>query len=243
MLGTATVMIGTQAQLFDLNPAEHSIGLVKNVSFNADPAYTDLTQGVKNTLVYSVLTQNEVRASMEVYEFTAQNIAYGLGLSGSFAANTVTSTVDAEVTSGSDFDVASGDGTNFAVDDIIMIKNDTEDDFIVRKITAISTDTITVNAAFAQTVKAGATVNVVSQLGAGAKTEQPFYSAKIAGKAANGEPIVLLIPKLRITQGFNIAFSSDDYGNMPFEFSVYDQVSTDPHYAYFDGDTAHILTK
>jgi len=240
MLGTATVMIGPQADLFDLGPDE-SIGLVKNFSLSSDPSYTDLTQGVKNTLVYSVLTQNTVRASMETYEFTSQNIAYGLGLAGTYTKNTVESTVASEVTSGSDFDVAAADGANFAVDDVVMILNDSEDDFVIRKITAIATDTITVNVAFGQTIAAGAKVIKVSELGVGSKTEQPFYSAKIAGKLANGEPIVMLLPKVRIVQGFNVSFSSDDYGNMPFEFSIYDLVSTDPNYAYFGGDSAKII--
>jgi hypothetical protein len=178
---------------------------------------------------------------MEVYEYTAQNVAYGLGLAGTFPKQTISSTVDSEVSSGSDIDVAAGDGTDFAVDDFIMIKNDSEDDFIIRQITAIATDTLTVNAAFADTVVAGATVLKVNSIGAGSKTEQPFYSAKIAGKLANGEPIVMLIPKLRIVQGFNLAFSSDDYANMPFEFTVYDLVDDDPHFAFFGGDTARIM--
>lgn len=241
MLGTATVMIGTQADLFDLNPTEHSIGLVKNFSLSSDPSYTELSQGVKNTLVYSVLTQNSVRASMETYEYTAQNIAYGLGLSGTYTKNTVASTVDTQVTTGSDVDVATGDGSNFAVGDVVMIKVDSEDDFVIRKVTAISTDTLTVNAAFSQTIPAGSVVEVVNVMGAGSKTEQPFYSAKVAGKLANDEPVVILIPKLRIVQGFNLSFSSDDYANMPFEFTLYDQVSTDTHYSYFNGDLAHII--
>ena len=32
MLGAATVMIGAMADLYDLNPTDHSIGLVKNFS-------------------------------------------------------------------------------------------------------------------------------------------------------------------------------------------------------------------
>ena len=241
MLGTATVMIGPEADLFDLNPTEHSIGLVKNFSVTSDPTYTDLSQGVKNTLVYSVMTNNAIRASMETYEYTAQNIAYGLGLAGTFVKNIVTTTVAASVSTGLVLQVATGDGSDYSTGDVIMILNDTEDDFIVRKVVSVATDTLTLNVAFAQTVALGATVKLVSTIGAGSKTEQPFYSAKIAGKLANGEAIVMLIPKLRVVQGFNLAFSSDDFANMPFEFTVYDLVNTDTHYSYFGGDTMHIV--
>ena len=239
LLGTATVMLGAEADLFDLN-STNSIGLVKNFTISTDPAYTELTQGVKNTLVASVLTQNTVRASMEAYEFTAQNIAYALGLSGTFTKKTVTSTLaNAIADDDTDFDVAASDGANFAVDDYVMIKADTEDNFVIRKIVSILTDAITVNAPFGQVIASGSEVLVVNKTDGGSKEDQPYYSAKIAGKLANGEPMVLLLPKVRITQGFNLAFTSDDYSNMPFEFTVYDPVSTDTHYAYFGGASFH----
>lgn len=240
MLGTATVMIGAEADLFDLNPT-NSIGLVKNFTITSDPAYTELSQGVKNTLVHSVLTQNTVRASMEAYEYTAQNIAYALGLNGTFTKETVTSLVATEIADDdTDFDVTASDGANFAEDDYIMIHADTEDNFVIRKITDVTTDTITVNAAFGQVIPAGSKVSVVNKIDGGSKEDQPYYSAKIAGKLANGEPVVILIPKVRIVQGFSLAFTADDYSNMPFEFTVYDPVSTDTHYSYFNGSSFHI---
>ena len=67
MLGTATVMLGAQADLFDLNPTEHSIGLVKNFNLQVDQTYTELTQGVQNQIVFSVRTGNKVMNTMEAY--------------------------------------------------------------------------------------------------------------------------------------------------------------------------------
>lgn len=51
VLGTATVMIGPRADVFELTPEEHSIGLVKNFTLSGDPSYLDLTHGVRNTIV------------------------------------------------------------------------------------------------------------------------------------------------------------------------------------------------
>ena len=64
MLGDATVMIGAMADLLTLNTVEHSIGLVKEFMVKSEPGYTELTQGVKNTVVASVMTSNKVSATM-----------------------------------------------------------------------------------------------------------------------------------------------------------------------------------
>ena len=65
-LGAATVMIGPKDQVLDFTPEKNSIGLVKNFTFSANDTYLDLTQGVRNTVVYSVKTGSEITASMEV---------------------------------------------------------------------------------------------------------------------------------------------------------------------------------
>lgn len=245
MLGTATVMIGAQDDLFDLTPADHSIGLVKNFTLSGEPSYTELTQGVKNTIVYSTLTQNPVRASMEAYEYTAQNIAYGLGLSADKAPISVSSTVDGEVAAASpaatSFDVQTGDGSNFAQGDYIMIKLDTDDNFLIRKVSSISTDTITVDQGFNVTIPDTAAVIKVHSLGAGNKDDQPFYADKVTGKLADGTAVAMLLPKIRVTNGFSMQFSSEDYANMPLELTIYDLVNTDTFYSWFNGDAARLF--
>lgn len=81
-IGVATVMLGDMAQVEDLTPKEHSIGLVKNFTTSATDSYVDLTQGIQNDVVWSEKTGSETTATMEVYEYTAKNISYALGLDG-----------------------------------------------------------------------------------------------------------------------------------------------------------------
>lgn len=248
MLGTASVLIGPQADLFNLIPADHSIGLVKNFNISAEPSYIELTQGVKNTIVMSVLNSNPVRASMEAYEYTAQNLAYGLGLDGSTqVTQTDASTIGTQVV-GDDMVVAIPvvSGTPFAQNDYIMIAYGTDDDkVLIRKIASISMNTLTVDKAIPTgvTLAVGKAVKVVSTVDIGAKTEQPFLSAQIVGAFADGKEVTILIPKLRIVKGFSMGFQSDNYGNLPFEFTVYDLVAADPHYADFGGAQARIFTR
>lgn len=246
MLGTATVMIGAQSELYDLNPTDHSIGLVKNFTITSEPAYTELTQGVKNTIVHSVLTQNPVRCTMEAYEFTAQNIAYALGLSNaaSIAANTVETAVNGAIDGGSPSStiVTVDDATGIVANDYIMIKIDDEDNFIIRQVESVSSNDLTLTDEVPD-IPDNAEVIKVSELGVGNKEDQPYYAAKVAGKLANSREIVMLIPKIRIIRGFNIAFTSDDYANMPLEFTVYDLVSTDTFFSNFGGDQAQVFLK
>lgn len=241
MLGTATVMIGPQSDLFQLAPDTHSIGLVKNFTMKAEPSYTDLTQGVKNQIVYSVMTGNNVRASMEVYEYTSKNVAYALGLNGStLAAQTTATTLSAAYTSGTTITVTSA--TGLLVGDYIQVQEGTDDKTFFRKITAIASNVLTLNAAIPVAIANGSAVRKVNAIDIGSKTDQPFLSAKIVGSLADGTEIAIMIPKIRITNGFTLGFVTDNFGNLPFEFTVYDLVSTDPNYNEFSGAQAKLFT-
>ncbi len=77
MLSTAEVRIGDVGGLQTLN-GDNSIGLVKNVTISGEMETTDLTQGVKNRAVYSIITSATLSIATEVYEYTARNLAYGL---------------------------------------------------------------------------------------------------------------------------------------------------------------------
>ena len=244
MLTTATVMIGAPEDLHDLNPVDNSIGLVKNFACTSEPAYTELTQGVKNTIVFSVLTSNPVRASMEVFEYSAKNLNFALGLDGTSVtpATTETTTTGSVAASPASKVLPVTSATGITTGKTLLIDKNGDDDFVIRKVVSVASLNVTVDE-FLPALASGVKVYVVNVVDVGSKTEQPFFSAKVAGKLANGKHVVLLFPKIRITKGFNMAFSSDNYGNLPFEFAIYDLVATDPAYAYFGGANAKIMVR
>ena len=243
MLGTATVMIGDMADLYDLNPTDHSIGLVKNFTMTSEPAYTELTQGVKNTIVASVMTANPVRCTMEAYEYTAKNLSYGLGIEGAadVVAQTVETTLSALIAAAATTLTVTS-ATGITVGSYIMILVDGEDNFVVRKVTNVASNVLTVSQPL-PAIATGKVVRKVNMIEVGSKDDQPYYSAKIAGKLASGEELVILIPKIRIVRGFSLAFKSDDFGNMPLEFTVYDPVNADTFYNEFGGASAQIMKR
>lgn len=244
MLSTATVMLGPVASLFDLDPSTHSVGLVKNFQLRTEPSFTDLTQGVKNSLVYSVMTGNPTRLSCEVYEYTAKNIAYGLGLNGaSFDPNTVATTLSGAVNGGSSAtaSVPVTSATGLSIGDYIMIEYGQDDQLLIRKISNIETNTLTVNDDIGIDLPSGAVVKKVHALSIGAKDNNNFFGAKVAGKLADGTPIVALFPKVKVTGGFTMQFQTNDYGNLPFEMTCYDLVATDPFYSEFLSQQAKLF--
>lgn len=82
-ISDATVMIGPAGKGFTLTPEEHSIGLVKDVTVTNTKERVELGQGLTNDIVDSQIIGNTTSVTMSVYEYTAKNIAYAAGVSGS----------------------------------------------------------------------------------------------------------------------------------------------------------------
>lgn len=368
-LGAATVMIGPRDQVLDFTPEKNSIGLVKNFSFTSNDQYLDLTQGVRNSVVYSVKTGSEITASMEVYEYTSKNLAYALGLEGYELTEGATMSLleavgpDDNVTQ---ISVKASEGAtadDIVVGDYVIIqanKSLVEDRVFIGKVSAVtynsatspevaasgsigdliraingvraglltttggklvvnagSTETISMSAAFATafgftgttsgsmvtmesagpvtgtvgisrnqalstvglnvnntsiaididgtevaavTIKTtpsstteanflvtfdraipqgfsfavGDRVHKANLIPVGTFDAQPMLAAKIIGiLPEQKQPVTIIIPKMRITNGFNLSFQTDQYGNMPYEFTPYEQVPGDPLYEEF----------
>lgn len=249
MLGAATIMIGPQADLFNLTRTNHSLGLVKNFQLQTNPTFAELTQGVKNTLVYSVLNGHTATGSAEVYEYSPKNIAYMAQLNGT-SVTPVTAqqtTLSAAVTGSSGspattFSVTSA--TGFAQNDWIIIEDPAfPDDAIVRQIGSIATNVITPTQNIQRNLSNASVVKKMNFTGIASKADVPFYSAMVVGRLADGSDLALALPKIRITGGLNVQFQTNDYGNMPLEFSIYDLVPSDPNYSVFGSTPAAILSE
>lgn len=251
LVGTATIMLGAQADLRDFRPESHSIGLVKNVKLMAEASYIELTQGLRNSVVHSIKTGEPVRASSEVYEFNASNWAYALGFNG-YSVNqteletTVTAAVASSPSGTATFTVT--DTAGYVIGDYVMIQVGYDDTVIPRKlITGTTGSTMVFDAPIKNVdIPVGAKIRRCLVVPVGRKSEQPFLAAKIVGTVADGREIAIEIPKLRITKGFDLTFQTSDYANMGFEYTVYDQVPSDPQYLRFknefDGASAAVYT-
>jgi hypothetical protein len=250
-IGVSTLMIGPMDKVLELTPEEHSIGLIKNLSTSAETSEVTLTQGIRNVLVDSQVTGSTVQITTEVYEYTAKNIALAAQLAGeefSLKGNyklktaitggvSATSVVLKGVPSSAQADLAAGDTialqcTSTKDYDKIWLGKVAE----TPTWTADSQDenvgdlSITLTAAIPAgwDFAADDSVFYVNLIPVGSDEPQPYYAVKIVGILPNGnEPFTIVCPKAKITAGFNISFTTDNYGNMPFQITPYDLTKED----------------
>lgn len=250
-IGVSTVMIGPMKDVKNLTPEEHSIGLIKNFSLTSEVNEVTLTQGLRNTQVDSQVTGVTTRLSMEVYEYTAKNLAYAAQLSGenftlagNYALKTAitggdsaTSVVLKNVPSASQSDLAAGDTIALQVtgekdyDKVYLAtvasaswESDSQEDDSIGTLTITLTSAIPSGWNFAVDDR----VFFVNMIPVGSDEPQPYYGVKIVGILPNGnEPVTIICPKAKVSAGFNIGFTTDNYGNMPFEFTPYDLTKQD----------------
>ena len=250
-IGVSTLMIGPMDKVLELTPEEHSIGLIKNLSTSAETSEVTLTQGIRNVLVDSQVTGSTVQITTEVYEYTAKNIALAAQLAGeefSLKGNyklktaitggaSATSVVLKGVPSSAQADLAAGDTialqcTSTKDYDKIWLGKVAE----TPTWTADSQDEnvgdllITLTAAIPAgwDFAADDSVFYVNLIPVGSDEPQPYYAVKIVGILPNGnEPFTIVCPKAKITAGFNISFTTDNYGNMPFQITPYDLTKED----------------
>lgn len=255
-LSTATVMIGPQASLFDMNVASNSLGLTKNFTVTGEPTYVNLTQGAKGSIISSALTANTVKITGEVYEYTPQNLAYSLGLDGSTYVTDPTSyALGAPITGSTTVPVETATFTNatdvsasMPMGTWIMFQEGTSDGVKVAQLSAATTVS-GVSPNFVHTltftgmgIKLGtnftvaARIFVVNEVMIGSKSEQPFLAAVVVPVLpGTSNPMPMYFPKVRITKGFHVICAADNFGNMPFELTPYDVLPSDPFYAMFSG--------
>lgn len=240
LLGNATLMMapfGTDP--FTLTPADHSVGMVKNVTLSEEADSIELRHGIMQHLVDSRKSNVRTTISAEVYEFNAQNMFYSLSLNRTAVdvkrGKLKTSVAGASATIVINTDPIPGDTSTgiTAVGDIpigatVLIQRAGEEDYViplrVTATTTVSTDDYTVTAAVPVGVSfaAGDKVWIVNEIPGATTAEQDFFTLKIAGTLSNNNrPVVIIIPKVKVRRGFNLTFDETSYGNMPFEFDPY----------------------
>lgn len=247
LLGNATLMMTPFGNdPFALTPANDSIGMVKNIAMNVESDTIELRNGIQQVLVDSQKSNVRTTISAEVYEFSAKNLLLGLSfnrsvtppkrgkLKAAITGPTATIVVNTNPLPGDPSSGISAVGDIPMGSTVIIQRANGEDDYVIPlRVTAATTTsasdyTVTVAVPTGMTFAAGDTVWVVNEVPIGDQADQDFFSLKIAGTLSNyDKPVVMIIPKVKVTRGFQINFSETDYGNMPFEFTPYYLNSTE----------------
>lgn len=238
VIGNATVMLAPITEdVFTLVPDTHSVGMVKSVSMEEQSDQIALRNGIRQLTVDTVKSNVNMLITFEGYEFDAKNLTYALGMTGATVQRLRGSLDTAVVATDTSLSLVSDplpNDANSLIDansDIpdgatLVIQRADEPDYVyVTKATAATTGVgpfvVTVDAIPAGiSFSIGDYVWVVNEIEAGSFDDDEFFCAKIVGYlSSNQEPITVIIPKLKITRGFNLSFSETDYSNLPFELS------------------------
>lgn len=243
MLSTATVMIGAREKLDELGMAD-SVGLVKNFTFESTPEFTELTQGVTNEVVFALKTNNPVRCTFEMYEYTESNLQIALGLAGAKLAPITGDayTLTAESTAGADETTLTVDDPASAQvmapgDHVALVSLDGNVTLTKVK-TAPTLNSMTVEGVWTKQFAVGTVVRKVNVLDLGSNsTDITEYAVKAVGTLADGTIATFLFSRCRITSGLQMAFNTDNFGNIPFEFTPMAIIKdeSDPGYPEFIG--------
>lgn len=250
-IGVATVMVGPMGEVEKLTPEQHSIGLTKAVSLTSETTEVTLTHGLRNRTVDSQVTGVESTISMEVYEYTAANIAYAAQLDGSKFVTGKTLSLTSAITGGDsatsvvvaseeDLSTQVTEGSTILLQatgakkyDKVLAAKVSSASYVDGSLTITLADPIPTGWSFA----IGDAVHMVSVIPVGADTPQPYLGVKIVGILPNGnEPVTIIIPKAKITSGMTLGFNTDAYGNMPFEITPYDLTTDDELYGKYDAN-------
>lgn len=252
MISTATVMIGKTSELPQLNPDDHSIGLVKNVNVTADPTTITLTQGLRNTAAMSLRTAEGLRAAFEAYEYTPRNLAYATGLDGTKSQWTrlkdewaVAANVSANANA---ITLANNVAANFLANDWIFVQTGEDDKVHLARLSAngahannVTTLTFATSWETPKAIPAGARVGKVQKIEVGKTIIQPEFAVKIVGLLPkDNKPFTLLFPKAKVVKGFGLSFQTDSFMNQPWEIEPYALGPDDTFYSEF-GDASMVL--
>ena len=248
LLNEASVFIGPQSSLYTLTAA-NLVGLVKNFTMKYDASFVELGQGVLNLPVASVLNKSKLSASFELFEYNAKNIAYSLNLPGqaltyNTTANTATlaSAIAGTVGTPAVSITLSASLTGAAAGSWIMVQGASADQIYFDVITGTPTTTVTLTHGIPDAVAAaGSTVRLLNNIALASTAQQQYFSMVAVSTLADGTPIGVRIPKVRFTKGFSLMITSKDFGNLPFEATVYNTVSGDPGYSEYGSSQASLF--
>lgn len=245
LIGTCSVLIGALGDPAALTE-ENSIGLVKDVTLEFTPTFTDLQQGIQNKPIFSVKTGNDTRVTGSSFEFTDRNLAYAAGLNGD----------EVETITGTPYTISAASGTGGTVtltvdtpaspvalvngDDVVIHGPSFS---VIAKVTdasGVGSGSLVVEGNWSASVTAGSKVTKVNVLALGKQEKPEYLSAKLIAELPNGDVAVILIPKGQFTSGLAMAFSTSDFSNLNMEFKPMGLLQSDTAYAEYGDELVRV---
>jgi len=249
-IGTAELRLGLLSKANLLTQAE-SIGLIDDATYTVNQTNVDLLGGFPKQIVDTAVTEQLATITATIREYSRRNlrIMLGDGLAGT-APTEVASTLDAaaDLTAGSNVvNVATGDGTLFKADDVVIIYPvGRPEDVSVLQVASVTVDALTMKASHVTAVAYNAltetgtafNIYVAHQVPIGAVTRTNYFSVMlIQQENSTGKPKIVSYWKAAIGGSLEVATGADDFASSTMELKILQPAVSD--YA-IGGDLVHV---
>lgn len=240
-LMSATLMLGDAFtdDVFSLQPALHSVGMVSQIAITQNSNINELMNGVEQVSVAARRTGVKSNITGNVFEMTAKNIMRAQSLAGSpiqvkrghltvaAAGSAASLTITSDPVPG---EAASAIATLADIPSgamLLLQRPGGETDYVFptkSSAATTGTDPYTTAIAGAFAIPAGMSfpigtlVWIVSAVGVDDMDAESLYCAKITGTLADyNRPVTYVAPKVRIVKGFQLSFNETQFTSMPWE--------------------------
>lgn len=235
ILQNATIMLGDLGDGEDLIPELHSLGLFKEATVNIARTFTSLAQGVRQQKVDEQLTGEDITVTGKGYEFGAKQLTYALGQDGHGLTSTGLRTTNTLAVTSGGTDLTLASVTGLAVGDYLVVApNGDSDAGLVVVISSLTGLVVGLDRPLAMAIPLGShvTKSRITLVG-GDNYVNTYKSMKVTSAAVNGDPIVMIFPKVKVTSSFTLGLSSQDYASTPFTFQSYAMTPAEIGYAQY----------
>ncbi len=216
-IGTAELRVGPLTDAGNLLQNQ-SVGLVDQATLNVNQESAQLLGGFPKKLVDSAITQQTAQITATLREFSRRNLEVLLGEGSQTQPTSFASTIDTiALAAAVTIDVPVGEGTNYAVGDIITtFPVGVPEKATVARIDSILTDALTLDAGtpVLYDLAAGDPIFLSRQIAIGNVSQTNYMAVTLIQKEnATGNPLVFNFWKGSVASGLEYATNSDDFAS------------------------------
>ena len=222
-IGTAELRIGALTDANKLTSA-HSVGLIDSASLNVEQEAAELEGGFPRKLVDTAIIRQSASITATLREYSRRNIMTMLGEGVVAAATDYAVVLDSANTAGTTLDLPTGEGVNFAADDIITVyAAGKPEEVSICRIESIATDTLTLDTGTPtlQDYAIGDTVFLSHPAPVGAVSQTNYFSVELVQKEnSTGRPVVWNFWKGAIASGLSMDTNAEDFASTDLEINL-----------------------
>ncbi len=229
-IGTAELRIGP---LTDANKLldTHSVGLIDSASLNVEQEAAELEGGFPRKLVDTAVIRQTASITATLREYSRKNILTMLGEGAGVATSDFGTVLDEQTVVGTTINVPTGEGTNFAADDIITVYRAGSPEAVsVCRIESVATDALTLDTGTPTLwqYEIGDLIFTSRPVPVGSVSQTNYFSVALVQKEnSTGRPVVWSFWKGAIASGLSMDTNAEDFASTDIEINLLEPAASE----------------